>query len=393
MYQILAGRNAMGWKATGDPTVRKQRAKWVVRVDGIDTETGQHRPRQIGTFPSHRAALNASRAAAADGRTTERGTVGWLIRRYVASRTDVSLKTREQYEWTIPHIDAGIGAVRLDRLDRDDVARWLDGMATSGTLGHRSIQVCRNVLRAALADAVDEGLLRRSPAARVAMPRRIAKPVLQREATAWNTDEVSHFLDATAEHRWAVAFRLAVLYGPRRSELLALRWDDLDTKAATLRIDEGLVPVTGGTVWTDAKNARSRRLIPLDTETNRSLTLRRRDQAMERLAAGPAWQDEGLILTTRHGRPVLPRSFDRTLAIVVRDAGLPRLSSHGLRHTAATHMVQASADLGELRAVADVLGHSPDILLRIYAHALPESLRAVADRIGQRAGSGSRSTP
>ena len=30
----------MGWKATGQPTVRKQRDKWVVRVDGIDTATG-----------------------------------------------------------------------------------------------------------------------------------------------------------------------------------------------------------------------------------------------------------------------------------------------------------------------------------------------------------------
>jgi hypothetical protein len=35
--------------------------------------------------------------------------------------------------------------------------------------------------------------------------------------------------------------------------------------------------------------------------------------------------------------------------------------------------------------VADVLGHSPDMLMKIYAHTMPESLRAVADRIGQRA--------
>ncbi len=382
----------MGWKATGQPMVRQQRSKWVVRVDGIDTETGRHRPRQLGTFPSQRAALKASRTAVVEGRTSERGTVGWLVRRYVASRSDVTVKTREQYEWAIPHIDSGLGAIRLDRLDREDVARWLECLAASGTLAHRSIQVCRNVLRAALADAVEEGLLRRSPAARVAMPRRIAKAGLQREATAWDRAEVAHFLDVTAEHRWAVGLRIAVLYGLRRSELLALRWDDLDLKAATLRIDEGLVPVVGGTAWTEAKNARSRRLIPLDSETIRWFGRRRRDQAMERLVAGPTWEDQDLILTTRHGRPVMPRSFDRTLALVVRDADLPRLSSHGLRHTAATHMVQASADLGELRAVADVLGHSPEMLLRVYAHALPESVRAVADRIGHRASIGSPPT-
>ena len=41
----------MGWKATGRPTVRRQRDRWVIRVDGIDTETGKHRPRQLGTYP------------------------------------------------------------------------------------------------------------------------------------------------------------------------------------------------------------------------------------------------------------------------------------------------------------------------------------------------------
>src|SRR5207244_882514 len=97
------------------------------------------------------------------------------------------------------------------------------------------------------------------------------------------------------------------------------------------------------------------------------------------------WEDHDLVLTTRLGKPVMPRSYDRALDLVIAKAGLPRLSSHGLRHTAATHMVQACADLGELRAVADVLGHSPEMLLRIYAHALPESVRAVVERSGQRA--------
>jgi integrase len=62
-------------------------------------------------------------------------------------------------------------------------------------------------------------------------------------------------------------------------------------------------------------------------------------------------------------------------------AGLPRLTSHGLRHTAATHMVQSSNDLGELRAIADLLGHSPEMLMNTYAHALPNSQAAVVDRL------------
>ncbi len=374
----------MSWKATGQPTVRKQRDKWVVRVDGIDTTTGKTRPRQLGTFASQRSALAAARGVRANDATTERGTVGWLVRRYVAGRTDITEKAREQYAWAIPHIEAGLGAIPLSRLDRDDVAEWVDKLAAGGRLSRRSVQICRNVLRAALSEAVDEGLIARSPAARVGLPRTVAKPVNVKDAVAWSEDEVDRFLEATSTHRWAIAFRLGVLYGLRRSEVLALRWDDVDLDKPTLRIDESLVAVSGGAAWGDAKNERSRRIIPLDGATLRCLARRRADQAAERLAAGPAWEGGNLIVTTRQGGIVLPRSYDRALERIVKNTGLPRLTSHGLRHTAATHMVSNAGDVGELRAIADILGHSPEMLLNTYSHALPRSQNAVVARLGRR---------
>jgi integrase len=371
----------MAWKATGQPTVRKQRDKWVVRVDGIDTATGKHRPRQLGTYASQRSAQAAAPAMRADDRTTERGTVSWLVRRYVASRTDISEKAQEQYAWAIPHIEDGLGAIPLATLDREDVARWIEALAAGGKLSKRSVQICRTVLRAALAEAVDEGLIPRSPAARVGLPRTVAKPVTEKDTVVWTEQQVDRFLAVTAEHRWAIAFRLGVLYGLRRSEVLALRWDDLDTEKQTLRIDESLVATNQGAAWGNAKNERSRRTIPIDADTMRVFARRRAEQAAERLAAGTEWEDNDLIVATRTGRLVLPRSYDRALATIVDKAGLPRLTSHGLRHTAATHMVQSSSDLGELRAIADLLGHSPEMLMNTYAHALPNSQAAVIDRL------------
>jgi integrase len=374
----------MAWKATGQPTVRRQRDKWVVRVDGIDTATGKHRPRQLGTYPSQRSALTAARSMKASDTSTEKGTVSWLVRRYVAGRTDITVKSQEQYEWAIPHIESGLGAIQLSMLDRDDVATWIDGLARGGQLSRRGIQICRNVLRAALNEAVDEGLIARSPAARVGLPREVAKPGRQREVLTWSADEVDRFLAAAVDHRWAIGFRLGVLYGLRRSEVLALRWDDLETDARTLRIDESLVAVRTGVSWSNATNERSRRVIPLDDDTIKAFARRRAEQAAERLKAGEDWDDEDLIITTRLGRLVLPRSYDRALERVVQAAGLPRLTSHGLRHTAATHMVQDAADVGELRAIADLLGHSPEMLMNTYAHALPQSQAAVVERISRR---------
>ena len=374
----------MAWKATGQPTVRKQRDKWVVRVDGIDTATGKHRPRQLGTYASQRSANAAARSMKTEDRSTERGTVSWLVRRYVASRTDITVKARQQYEWAIPHIENGLGAIQLSRLDREDVATWIDNLAAGGKLGRRSIQICRTVLRAALTEAVDEGLIPRSPAARVGLPRTVAKEVKPKDAVAWDAADVDRFLEATADHRWAVAFRLGALFGLRRSEVLALRWDDVDVEAKSLRIDESLVATNEGAAWSNAKNERSRRVIPLDDDTVRALTRRRAEQAAERLAAGSEWEDNDLIIATRTGRLVLPRSYDRALATIVDNAGLPRLTSHGLRHTAATHMVQGARDVGELRAIADLLGHSPEMLMNTYAHVLPQSQTAVVDRISRR---------
>jgi integrase len=131
------------------------------------------------------------------------------------------------------------------------------------------------VLRASLREAVDEGLIPRSPAARVGLPRTVAKPERVKETEAWTAAEVDRFLEASLSHRWAVAFRLGVLYGLRRSAILALRWEDLDTKAGTVRIDESLVATRTGAAWSNAKNERSRRIIPLDDETLREFGRRR----------------------------------------------------------------------------------------------------------------------
>ena len=273
----------MAWKPTGRPMVRRQRDKWVVRVvrvDGLDTETGKPRPRQLGTYKSRRAAQMAATEFAAAGDTgNDRNSVGFLVDQWVASRTDIASKTKMQYEWAAKHLRSGLGSIRVDRLDRSDVAQWLDELAAGGKMGRRSISIFRMVLRAALADAVDTGEL-------------------------------------------------------RRSELLGLGWSAVDLKKGTVRIERALVEVHGRPEWSDGKHARSRRTIPIDPTMVKALTVHRRFQAEERLAAGAAWNDNGLVVATKHGNPVSPGNFDQTLERLVAAAGVPRLTSHGLRHTA-----------------------------------------------------------
>jgi integrase len=237
--------------------------------------------------------------------------------------------------------EGGLGSIPLNMLERSDVGRGLNGLAAGGRLSRRSIQICRLVLRAALDDAVHLGVMRQSPAARVALPRNVARPGLVREVKSWDRTQVVHFLDSSSGHRWAAPLRLAVLYGLRRSELLALKWDDIDVVGRTVRIDEGLVDAGPNLVWPTTKNAHSRRTIPIDATTAEPPR-----PASARATGGTAagrqrvggQRSDGVHEARSTDHPSQPRP--ETLRRVVAASGLPKLTSHGLRHTAATQMVR-----------------------------------------------------
>ena len=314
------------------------------------------------------------------------GTVVWLLRRYVAGRTDITEKAREQYAWAATHIESGLGAIPLARLDRDDVAeldrgprRWRDSTR------RRSVQICRNVLRAAL----DRRRRRRPPPAQPRRPRRppepVAKPVKVKDAVAWSRAEVDRFLevDRRAPMGDRVPSRRAVRPATKRGARAAMgrrRHDERRRCGSTRASSPSTTAPRGATPRTNDRDASSRST----TQTLRALSKRRAEQAAERLAAGAEWDDTDLIITTRQGGLVLPRSYDRALAL---DRPRRRASEPDIArpppHRGHPHGRTAS-DLGELRAIADILGHSPEMLLNVYSHALPRSQSAVVDRISRR---------
>ena len=109
-------------------------------------------------------------------------------------------------------------------------------------------------------------------------PARLPSPADNARSSHGAPTRVDRFLAAAVDHRRAIGFRLGVLYGLRRSEVLALRWDDLDTDTPTVRIDESLVAVRTGASWSNAKNERSRRVIPVDDNTIKAFARRRTEQ-------------------------------------------------------------------------------------------------------------------
>ena len=294
-----------------------------------------------------------------------------LVRRYVASKSDITPKAREQYSWAIPHIEQGLGAIPL--------ARLIATMSPTGSTHWRAPapcldEVCRSVgtcSAPSLADAVEEGLIPTTwPPCGVALPRTVAKPVKERVVQAWEATDVQTFLAAVAEHRWAVGFQLGVLYGLRRSEVLALRWDDFYSKGRTLRIDESLVAVNRGAVLGDPKNVRSRRLVPLSDDGVRALK-----PTPNRASRRTTSRRCGLGRQRPHHRH--PPGSTRTPPFRSTDrwrSSSTRPSCHASPHMVCVTPLPLTWSttrryVGELRAIADILGHSPEMLMTVYAHA------------------------
>jgi integrase len=98
-----------------------------------------------------------------------------------------------------------------------------------------------------------------------------------------------------------------------------------------------------------------------------------RIRQLERRFATTNWQESGLICTSAVGTAIGPRNATKRFQVLRERAGLPDLTLHGLRHTAATLMLTAGMAMHDVSAI---LGHSnPTTTAQIYAQTLREQRR------------------
>jgi len=102
----------------------------------------------------------------------------------------------------------------------------------------------------------------------------------------------------------------------------------------------------------------------------------------ERLALGPAWEEQDLVFSNTSGKLFDVRNFDRLNFLpLLRSSGLPRIRFHDLRHTAATLLLLQGV---HAKVVSEMLGHSSvAITLDRYSHVLPDMQRDAAAAMQQ----------
>jgi integrase/recombinase XerC len=305
--------------------------------------------------------------AAAQGRPAD----AWLddFERYLVSERGRSPHTVRAYLGDVTALlefAAGRGVTDLAQVDLPVLRGWLASLAANhsrSTVGRRA-----SAVRTFFAWATRTGRLPADPALRLGSPRRDrrlpqvlgqqhARELLDVALVATDDDDPVHLRDHAA---------LELMYGSalRVSELVGLDVDDVDTGRRVLR-------VTG--------KGDKQRVVPYGLPAQHALDawlVRGRPRL-----AGP--QSGGALLLGRRGRRVGQRQIREAVhRLVAHVADADDVTPHGLRHSAATHLLEGGADL---RAVQELLGHATLATTQIYTHVSVERLKATYEQAHPRA--------
>ncbi|MEO3766216.1 site-specific integrase [Streptomyces sp. B8F3] len=208
--------------------------------------------------------------------------------------------------------------------------------------------------------------------------------VVLRSALQQAVREVRILLKAARPHRLYPLWPVMVSTGLRRGEVLALTWDDIDLTTGRLRVRRNLQRIRRELIFGTPKTARSVRTLSLPKRCVSALREHREQQLKERAAAGLKWdplphQPNGLVFTTVTGRPTDPRSLNRMLTVLCRQAKVRRVRVHDLRHTCASMLLAQGVDA---RTLMETLGHSAiTMTLDLYAHVMDTTLQEAANRM------------
>ena len=344
--------------------------------DGLDPVTGRERRiwHPAGTDRAEAEKIAARFAADVNGRNDDvRGlsfgaylTTRWLP----GKRLAVATSTWDGYRRKIDHhILPSLGHTPVRRLRPEHLEALYDKMLhpTDGArpLAPKTVLEVHLIIRGALGAAVRKGLVSRNVALVADAPKLRSIPKVEHKV--WTPEQLQAFLRCAAGHRLFPAFWLEAMTGMRRSELLGLRWGDIDLHAGTMSVNRGLVAIAYEVHESRCKTDSSRRCIDLDPTTVTVLDGWRTWQAAEQAAVGI--EAAGWVFTDADGAPVHPHAISQAFERIATRAGVPLIRFHDVRHTHATLLIKAGVNV---KVVSERLGHAnAAFTIETYQHVIP----------------------
>lgn len=288
------------------------------------------------------------------------------------ARLNTRPRTYERYAEVITkHLVPNLGSIPLVSLQPHHVQSYYSKALVSGRrngnggLSALTVQKHHRILSEALRYGVRHDMLHRNVCDSVDPPRSQYKQMV-----TTSRDGVNRILEAVKGSIYYVPFYTAAFTGMRRSELLALRWKNVDVDFGDIAISETIHRLENGEyVVTEPKSRRGKRAVAMSPSLAILLREYKAEQAAMRERLGTQLRDDDLVFCHPDGSPIRPNSLTREFSQVAEAVGLKGLHLHSLRHCHATAMLQ---DGVHPKIVSERLGHSSvSITLDTYSHVLP----------------------
>ena len=379
----LATRKTKGAKGGG--TIRQRPdGRWEARYTlGIDPGTGKQIQKSVYGKTQKEVAQNLRQITAEiDAKTyvapCKLSVTEWMAVWAQDYLVGIKASTAYLYKRTIElYIDPHLGHIRLDALNAHTVQHFYNELAKpskpdAAPLSAKSIKNIHGVLHKALQQAVLLNYIRYNPTTACVLPK-----IVKKEIHPLTDQQTAQLLNLLKGSKYEIPLTVDLFTGLREGELLGLIWDCVDFEKGTILVNKQLrrSQRKGGTYYfSPPKNNKSRTITPAPY-VMKLLQAQKVQQARQRLMAGPAWEDSGLVFTNEFGRYISYRAIFDSFKRIVKRIGLSDARIHDLRHTYAVNCIRAGDDI---KTVQSNLGHATAAFtLDVYGH-FTDDMRSVS---------------
>lgn len=278
------------------------------------------------------------------------------------------------------HIKPALGAIKLESLNPHAIQQFYNNLTKEKDgkpgLSPKTVKNVHGIFHRALQQAVAIGYIRSNPADACTLPR-----VTKKELTPLDEEESKAFLQAIRGQRFETLFTVALFTGMREGEILGLMWNCIDFEKGIILVNKQLQQErkkNGQYLFVPTKNSKGR-TITAAPWVMQLLKKHYTKQSEQRLRAGPAWENSGLVFTNEIGQHLAFHTMYKDFKKAVASIGRPDARFHDLRHSYAVAAIRSGDDI---KTVQGNLGHATAAFtLDVYGHVTDQMKKESAARM------------
>lgn len=234
--------------------------------------------------------------------------------------------------------------------------------------GNSTIKLTASVMRGIFDYAIECDIIVKNPC-KITTKNDIGKPKKVKEALT--KEEQKRFLKSIEGHVYENQFRFILQTGLRIGELMGLKWDDVDFKKKTIKVNRSMHYEVGKKTWRTGspKSQAGRRTIPLTDEAIEILQCQKEKNS--KLKVIPLEWREFIFLSSK-GELLTSKAYNTALRRICKKEDIKIFTVHVLRHSFATRCIEAGM---KPKTLQTIMGHSQiGVTMDLYVHTTEDEL-------------------